>query len=110
MNDYIELARELQTYLNPGTFPVAVTILDSEELIPANAKRPVKDMGVPMALCQGSAIARRYGWTIAFGREDIGCGIAAHTYGWNRVTDTRGAIHFLTTMNYAGDENAAAAV
>ena len=60
-----------------------------------------------MAPCQGSAMARRYGWTVAFGPEDVGCGIAAHTYGWEKVKDADGAIHFLTRMNYASDESAA---
>ena len=110
MKKYAELAKKLRTYLNPSTFPVAVTILKNDALIPRNAKRPLKDMGVPMALCQGSAMARKYGWTVAFAKEDVGCGIAAHAYGWNRATDDRGPIHFLTTMNYASDEKAAAEV
>jgi uncharacterized protein (DUF169 family) len=108
MNQYTEFAKKIRSYLNPSTFPVAVTILKDESLIPASAKRPLKDMGMPMALCQGSAMARLYGWTVAFAKEDVGCGIAAHTYGWNRLTDNRGPIHFLTTMNYQGDEKAAA--
>jgi uncharacterized protein (DUF169 family) len=108
MEKHAELATKLRSYLNPATFPVAVTILKDESLIPANAKRPLKDMGMPMALCQGSAMARRYGWTVAFAKEDVGCGIAAHTYGWNRLTDNRGPIHFLTTMNYVSDKEAAA--
>jgi len=110
MKKYTELAKKLKTYLNPSTFPVAVTILNNEALIPGNAKRPLKDMGMPMAPCQGSAMARRYGWTVAFGKEDVGCAIAAHTYGWNRLSDNRGPIHFLTQMNYASDEKAAAEV
>ena len=110
MKEYTELAKKLRTYLNPSTYPVAVTILNNEGSIPKNAKRPLKDMGVPMALCQGSAMARRYGWTVAFAKEDVGCGIAAHVYGWNRLTDDRGAIRFLTTMNYASDEKSAAEV
>jgi uncharacterized protein (DUF169 family) len=52
-------------------------------------------------------MARRYGWTVAFTGEDVGCGIAAHTYGWERVTDERGAVIFATRMNYAADEDAA---
>jgi len=110
MEKHTELAKKLRTYLNPSTFPVAVAILTDEALIPGNAKRPLKDMGVPMALCQGSAMARRYGWTVAFAKDDVGCGIAAHTYSWNRLTDHRGPIKFLTQMNYASDEKAAAEV
>jgi uncharacterized protein (DUF169 family) len=44
---------------------------------------------------------------MAFSREDVGCAIAAHTYGWERVTDPSGAIQFFTGMNYAADEEAA---
>jgi uncharacterized protein (DUF169 family) len=108
MDKYTELAKKLRSYLNPSTLPVAVAIVKNESLIPTGAKRPLKDMGMPMAPCQGSAMARLYGWTVAFAKEDVGCGIAAHTYGWNRLTDNRGPIHFSTTMNYQCDEEAAA--
>lgn len=108
MEKWIKLGEKLRTYINPSTFPVAVKFLTQEASIPRRSKRPLRDMKVPLAPCQGSAMARRYGWTIAFAKEDVGCGIAAHTYGWNRVGDSRGPIHFLTQMNYAADERAAA--
>ena len=60
-----------------------------------------------MALCQGAAIARRYGWTVAFTREDLGCAIAGHSYGWNRVTDKKGASNFFVQMGYARNDKAA---
>ena len=44
---------------------------------------------------------------MAFGPEDVGCAIAAHTYGWDRHAEERGAIDFLLRMNYASDEKAA---
>jgi uncharacterized protein (DUF169 family) len=53
-------------------------------------------------------MARRYGWTVALAKEDVECAIAAHTYGWERLKDPAGAVSFLTTMNYAADEKAAA--
>ena len=108
MNKWIKLGERLRTYINPSTFPVTVKFLTKESSIPRRSKSPLRDMKVPMAPCQGSAMARRYGWTVAFAKEDVGCGIAAHTYGWNRVGDSRGPIHFLTQMNYAADERAAA--
>lgn len=60
-----------------------------------------------MAPCQGPALARRYGWTVAFGPEDVGCATAAHTYGWKRLTDTGPAVDFFMRISYACDEKAA---
>lgn len=108
MEKWISLGEQLRNLVNPPTFPVAVKFLEKEKEIPPKARRPLRDMGFKMAPCQGSAMVRRYGWTVAFAREDVGCAIAAHTYGWDRVTDQKGAIHFLTMMNYASDEKAAA--
>jgi uncharacterized protein (DUF169 family) len=110
MEKWCKLGEKLRSLINPLTFPVAIKFLKNESQIPDKAKRPFRDLKVKMAPCQGSAAARRYGWTVAFTREDVGCGIAAHTYGWGRVTDKRGPIHFLTKMNYAADEKAAAEV
>ena len=110
MEKWIRLGEQLRNLVNPSTFPVAVKFLEGENEIPEKAKRPLRDLGVRMAPCQGSAMARLYGWTVAFGRDDVGCAIAAHTYGWDRVTDPEGAIRFLVMMNYASDEEAAAQV
>ena len=37
----------------------------------------------------------------------MGCAIAAHTYGWDRLGDTSSALNFLTEMNYAADRETA---
>ena len=107
MEKWMELGKKMREFINPDTFPVAVKILEDESQIPPKARRPLRDLKVIMAPCQGSAMARRYGWTVAFGPEDVGCAIAAHTYGWERLTDYAGAINFLTRVNYARDETAA---
>jgi uncharacterized protein (DUF169 family) len=110
MEKWTDSAKKIKEYVNPDTFPVAVKILEDESQIPAKARRPLRDLKVVMAPCQGSAMARRYGWTVAFGPEDVGCAIAAHTYGWERSSDATGAINFLTKMNYVSDETAAGEV
>lgn len=107
MEEWTRMGRKLRERINPSTMPVAVRIMEEEDHIPSKAKRPLRDLGVKMAPCQGAAMARRYGWTVAFTREDAGCAIASHTYGWERVTDKQGAIHFFTQMDYAMDEKAA---
>lgn len=104
MEKWFELGKKLRDYVNPHTFPVAVHISNEKYPIPPSARRPLRDLKVKMAPCQGSAMARRYGWTVAFSAEDVGCAIAGHTYGWERLEDPSGAIHFLTRMNYTADE------
>jgi uncharacterized protein (DUF169 family) len=108
MEEWIGFGEKLRNLVNPSTFPVAVKFLKGEDEIPGKAKRPLRDLGVKMAPCQGSAMARHYGWTVAFTREDVGCAIAAHTYGWERVTNKDGPIYFFTQMSYVSDEEAAA--
>jgi uncharacterized protein (DUF169 family) len=107
MQKWTDLGKKIKAFVNPDTFPVAVKILEDESQIPSKARRPLRDLKAVMAPCQGSAMARRYGWTVAFGPEDVGCAIAAHTYGWDRASDETGAINFLTRVNYVCDETAA---
>jgi uncharacterized protein (DUF169 family) len=107
MQKWTDLGKKIKAFVNPDTFPVAVKILEDESQIPSKARRPLRDLKAVMAPCQGSAMARRYGWTVAFGPEDVGCAIAAHTYGWERASDETGAINFLTRVNYVCDETAA---
>ena len=107
MEMWHQLGQKVRTYVNPATFPVAVKFFEEASQIPPSARRPLRDLRVQMAPCQGAAMARRYGWTVAFGKEDSGCAIAANTYGWEVVEDEAGVIRFMTHMNYARDEAAA---
>jgi uncharacterized protein (DUF169 family) len=96
----------LRRYVNPATFPVAVRFARDASEVPPSARRPVRDLKVRMAPCQGAAMTRRYGWTVAFAKEDVGCAIAAHTYGWEKIADEENVIRFMTHMNYAKDAGA----
>jgi len=64
---------------------------------------------VKMAHCQAQAVARKYGWTIAMAKDDLGCAISGHTYGWE-TADPDAVVKFLTKMNYAGGSEAAKTV
>ena len=108
MEQWMQMGRKLRELVNPSTMPVAVRFLEEETDIPERVRRPLRDLGHRMAPCQGAAMARLYGWTVAFTREDVGCAIAGHTYGWERADDAAGAIDFFTRMNYASDEKTAA--
>lgn len=57
----------------PATEPVAVKLAPVGECAPPKAKYPVRDMGKPLAICQGMTMARTLGWTLAFSADDHAC-------------------------------------
>ena len=71
--DWKEYAAAIEKYVRPATFPLAMKMLRAGEEVPAGARRPWKDLGVRMATCQLWNTARRYGWTLAAGLEDLSC-------------------------------------
>jgi uncharacterized protein (DUF169 family) len=77
-----EISQALDSYIRPGTFPVAVKMLGSAREIPEKAKRPKRDLGMAVAVCQGIAFARRYGWSMAMGEADMLCPLGALTLGF----------------------------
>jgi uncharacterized protein (DUF169 family) len=64
---------ELEQYLLLSSSPVAVKLLPAEADTPPGAKRPRRDLGRQMAMCQALALARRDGETIAMFKEDHSC-------------------------------------
>lgn len=105
LDQWQDLGKELERYLKPETSPVAIALLPQRSGIPAGTRMPGKDLRVKMAHCQAQAMARKYGWTVAMTREDLGCAISGHTYGWE-AADRDGMIRFLIKMNYAADQAA----
>ncbi len=104
MKEYNDYAAELKKYLNIDTFPVAINFLKSESDIPANARRPLKDLKTKIAQCQAQAMTRKYGWTVALTKDEMGCAIALHTYGFE-TADADAAVKFFIRMGYAADES-----
>ncbi len=76
--------RELQTYLRPQTFPVAIRMLKPGEPIPDRARRPARDFGKLSMSCQVIDMSRRYGWTIALTREDHICSLGITAIGFDK--------------------------
>jgi len=72
----------LNSYIRPQTFPVAAKMVGSVNDIPGKAKMPKRDLGIAMPVCQGVALARRYGWLMAMGKEDMLCPLGALTLGF----------------------------
>jgi MtaA/CmuA family methyltransferase len=78
--------QELQTYIRPQTFPVAIRMLKPGEPIPERAKRPARDFKKLSMNCQVIDMSRRYGWTIALTREDHICSLGIAALGFDKPT------------------------
>jgi uncharacterized protein (DUF169 family) len=80
--DAATLNGHLEKHLRVSTFPVGITSFAPGAPLPAKAKRPAKDLGIKVAICQSIAFARRYGWTLAFSGDDLACPIAKAAFGF----------------------------
>ncbi len=74
----------LNQYLRLGSFPVAIKFLKSWDEAPPKARRPARDLDHRFTTCQAIATSRRYGWTLALGREDSSCVLGAIALGLER--------------------------
>jgi len=70
-----------------GSFPVAVRMVKPGEPLPERVKRPARDLQIRVATCQAIAMARRYGWVLAIGVEDISCPLTAVAFGLRRPSE-----------------------
>jgi uncharacterized protein (DUF169 family) len=78
----------LSRYIRPDTFPLAVRMVKQTEELPQKVRRPKADFGHRVAVCQTFSLARRYGWQIAVGAEDVGCPLALTAFGFKPMTET----------------------
>src|SRR3989475_12634678 len=76
--------KELQTYIRPQTFPVAIRMLKPGEPIPERAGRPARDFKKLSMSCQVIDMSRRYGWMIALTREDHICSLGITAIGFDK--------------------------
>jgi len=72
---------EIEKGLRLRTSPIAVKLLEKEADIPEGAKRPVRDFGYHLALCQAFAMSRRQGTVVAMLKEDMWCFFPVIGYG-----------------------------
>lgn len=88
MIDMKDAAQTIERYVRPDTFPLAIRVERDPSKIPEKAKRPKRDLGASLSICQGISIARRYGWTMAMGGEDLSCPIAQVAFGFEPPSPT----------------------
>jgi len=82
MADLKEVEQALNTYVRPLTFPLAIKMLKSEDEIPDRTRRPFQQMKKKVAICQGIGMARKLGWAVAMGKEDIQCSLGVAPFGF----------------------------
>ncbi len=80
------LDNALTQHVRPGTFPLAVRMVADGEALPERTRRPKQDFGHDVAICQTFSIARRYGWQLAVGADDVGCPLALTAFGFKLET------------------------
>jgi uncharacterized protein (DUF169 family) len=85
--DVGKLNRALVEHVRPDSFPLAVRMCKGDNELPERVKRPLKDLEFQSAICQGIAMARRYGWVLALGREDISCPLAKTAFGFEPLVE-----------------------
>jgi uncharacterized protein (DUF169 family) len=107
-----ELAAQIEKFIRPATFPVAVKMIKPGEKLPEKAKRPKSELGFETAICQAIGLARRYGWTLAVSSEDISCPITKAFFGFEErvpyLTEGHACAGMYTASAEAGKKTEAA--
>jgi uncharacterized protein (DUF169 family) len=94
-------------YVRPDSFPLAIRMLQKGEAIPDDVKVPSQSFKENWIVCQSIGVARRYGWGIAVGRDDVICPLAAIAFGFRAPNDEY--LHgYASKGMYCKDEEAAA--
>jgi len=70
---YREYGEDLERRLRLKTFPLALKLLEKEEDIPEGARRPLRDLGHHLSLCQVFQMSRREGKIMVMLKEDHWC-------------------------------------
>ncbi len=89
----------MSTYVKPQTYPLAVKMLNSENEIPQDAKRPLRDYGASFTLCQALGLCRREGLTIVLDKESQSCPIALAGLGFVRPGEYLSGKYKLAPIN-----------
>ncbi|MGH8011551.1 MAG: DUF169 domain-containing protein [Candidatus Binataceae bacterium] len=92
--------------VRPDTFPLAIRMLKPGEELPPYVRVPSQSFKENWIVCQSIGIARRYGWGIAVGRDDVICPLSSIAFGFRRPNDEYLKGYAAVGM-YCKDEDAA---
>ena len=73
LNDLREYGNRIESCLRLKTFVLGIKLLKSKDDNISGVKRPTKDFGYHLSLCQALAITRRHGKAISMFKEDMWC-------------------------------------
>ena len=99
----------MSTYVKHQTYPLAIKMLSSEDEIPQDEKRPLRDFGIPFTLCQALALGRKEGLTIVLDKDSQSCPIALAGLGFVRPEEYLGGKYILAPINQSTEARAKAA-
>ena len=99
MVNLAKLDEAMSTYVRPQTYPLAIKMLNSQDEIPQDAKRPLKDYGASLTLCQALALGRKEGLTIVLDKESQSCPIALAGLGFVRPDEYLSGKYTLAPVN-----------
>lgn len=94
-----EIDKAMSTYIKHQTHLLAIKMLNSEDEIPQDAKRPLKDYGASFTLCQALALGRKEGLTIVLDKQSQSCPIALVGLGFVRPEEYLSGKYALAPMN-----------
>jgi len=82
-----ELDGALTRHVRPDTFPLAIRMLKPGDPIPKGLRMPSEAFHENWIVCQSIGVARRYGWGIVIGRDDVICPLSAIAFGFRAPND-----------------------
>ncbi len=109
MADLEKLANDFEKYLRLQSPPLALRMLRAGEAAPEKCRQPFRHLKTKVTICQGFSMARKYGWTVRMGAEDMACPPGAALFGFFQNTDYFDAGH-MAVPTYAPDLDAGKAL
>ena len=109
MQDLKTMESEFNQYLRLQSPPLAIRMVKAGEEVPEKCRRPFEHLKMKINICQGFSMARKYGWTVRMGAEDMACPPGAALFGFFKDTDYFDAGN-MAVPTYAPDLEAGKAI
>jgi len=107
--DLTLLEKEFEKYLRLQSPPLALRMLRPGEEAPEKCRKPFEHLKIKVNICQGFSMARKYGWTVRMGAEDMACPPGTALFGFFKDTEYFDAGN-MAVPTYAPDLEAGAAL
>jgi uncharacterized protein (DUF169 family) len=90
--DYAQISEAICDASRLKTLPLAVKFMKGHENFPDKTRRPSRDLGKRITICQAVSMARLYGWTIGLTKEDLICVPAMIAFGFSGAEDVKSTL------------------